>query len=522
MYGIFRVSNSIQKSFSSSLRTLIEKAVDKPIKGVLIGTLVTSIIQSSSATTVIVIGLVNAGIITFYNALGIIFGANIGTTITAQLVAFKLTKLAVYFMIIGFFLMFFGKGKQRNVGEAMFYFGLLFYGLNIMEHSLRPLKDNPAFTRMLLRVKNPILGILIGAVFTGIVQSSSVTTSIVVVLGQQGLISLASAIPIILGANIGTTVTALIASINTSLNARRSAIAHFFFNVIGVLLFLPLLKPFEHLLLLITPNLGKQIAMGHTLFNITNTIIALLLIQQFHKLIKKIVPGEEHEVKFGPQYINKKLCKNPIIGLELAKKEIIRMASLSKEMLVKSREIILNKKIKNKRFIENTELVVDDLQKQTTKFLTELSKKELSQKDAKQLSAFLAMINDIERIADHAENLMKLGEQITNENLKFSKYAMKELTEIYELAIKNVSDSEKLIIKYSRETASRIKQREEEIDKLTKEAYSSHIRRLHTGICNVYAGAIYTDILNNLERVSDHCMNIKEAVESYEEKNNNS
>ncbi|MEM2121126.1 MAG: Na/Pi cotransporter family protein [Candidatus Woesearchaeota archaeon] len=517
LHGIIMLSNSIQKSFSSSLRKSFEKALSNPLKGVFLGTIVTSIVQSSSAVTVIVIGLVNAGIISFYDSLGIIFGANIGTTITAQFVAFKLTKYGIYFMIFGFLLWFFGKSKRRGVGEIMFYFGLLFFGLKMMETGLVPLRDSPYFLESIKNLKNPLLGILIGLLFTAIIQSSSVTTSIVVVLGIEGLITLNYAIPIILGANIGTTVTALLASIGTSKTAKKSALAHFLFNLFGVLLFLPFLNYFVKICSLMPLELGKQIAMSHTIFNVTTTFIMLIFIKPFYNLINVLVRGEEDFISVGPKYLNKKLVNNILIGLELVKREIIREAELSLKMLDKSMKIIFNNEINNERYVNNAEVVVDDLQKEITNFLTEISMREMSDREAKTVSSYLGIVNDVERIADHATNLTELGIYAYNENINFSKYAIRELKIIYKNVRENVVDAFKLLRKYDKKLAKIIEYREQEIDLMVKKASHNHVERLKNKVCNVAASTIYTDILNNLERVSDHCMNIMESVKKFSE-----
>lgn len=462
-----------------------------------------------------VVGLINAGIISFYDSLGIIFGANIGTTITAQFVAFKLTAYGIYFMIFGFLLWFFSKAKKKGIGEIIFYFGLLFFGLKLMEIGLVPLKNSPYFIEIAKNLKSPLLGILVGLVFTAIIQSSSVTTSIVVVLGMEGVLSLNYAVPIILGANIGTTVTAMLASLGTSKSAKKSALSHLLFNVFGVLLFISFLKYFVGICSLIPGGAGKQIAAAHTLFNVITTLTMIVFIKQFYALINKLVPCEEEFVSIGTKYINKRLVNNVIIGLELVKKEIRREAELSLRMLEKSMRIILNNEINNEKYVNNAEVVVDDLQKEITDFLTELTIKEVSDKEARMISSYLGIVNDVERIADHSTNLSELGVYAHNENIKFSKNAIKELKEIYKNVEENVRCSLKLLKNFDEKTARLIIEREQKIDLMVKEAGLNHIERLKKKICNVAASTIYTDILNNLERISDHCMNIMEGVEKF-------
>jgi len=518
IFGIVRLSASVQKGLSGRLRMLIEKSVSKPWMGVVIGILVTIVVHSSSATTVLTIAFVNAGIITFFNALGIIFGANIGTTITAQLVAFNIIKYAPHLLVIGFFVWFFTKGKKKDFGEIIFYFGVIFYGLSLIKYGVEPLTKDPSFIHMLTVFENPILGILAAAIFTGIIQSSGVTSSIVVVLGMGGVISLNAAIPLVLGANIGTTVTALIASAGTSLNARRSALAHFFFNVIGVCLFLPFLGSFTHLIASITPDLGKEIALAHTMFNVINVIIFLIFIKWFYLLIKKILPGKERIVRFNPRFINKKFAEDPF-GIELASKEVIREAELSLAMLKAANDITRFKKKSEVSFVENTELVVDNLQKEITTFLSSLSRIALTKKDASKLTALMGLVNDIERVADHADNIKNLGLYTIDEKINFSESAIKDIDRIYKLVKNNFSDGIALIKKYDKEIAAEIIEREEKVDELVKFAQEGHIMRLKKGLCNPLAATIFTDLLNNLERVSDHSVNIVEWVESYSVEN---
>ncbi|MFN3699224.1 MAG: Na/Pi cotransporter family protein, partial [Dictyoglomus sp.] len=334
LYGILQMSSGLEKAVGSRLRTIFEKLNSSPFKGLLIGTFVTALVQSSSAVTVLTVAFVNAGLLTLEGALGIIFGANIGTTITAQLVAFKLTKVAPYFLFLGFLLLFVGKRKYiRNVGEAILGFGMIFMGLSLMESSLHTLRTWEPFHNAIIAMgKYPFLGILTGAGITAIIQSSSVTTGIVVALASKGAIDLYSAVPVILGANIGTCITAIIASIGTNLSAKRTAIAHLFFNVIGVVLIFPFLIPFERVVSLTSADLARQVANAHTIFNVIWASIWIFFTKEYAWLIKKILPGEERIYRRGASFLKPQLLDTPSAALEAAKNELIRMADIVEDM----------------------------------------------------------------------------------------------------------------------------------------------------------------------------------------------
>lgn len=510
LYGILQMSSGLEKAAGARLRSIFEKISTSPWRGLLIGIVVTSIVQSSSAVTVLAIGFVNAGLLTLEGSLGIIFGANIGTTITAQLVAFKLTAIAPYFLLIGFLLVFAGKRKYiKYIGEAMFGFGMLFLGLSLMDSSVSTLKNWAPFSKIMITMgKSPLLGIITGTIVTAIVQSSSVTTSTVVALASKGAIPLESAIPIILGANIGTCVTALLASIGTNLSAKRTALAHLFFNVIGVLLIYPFLSPFTRLVALSTNDVARQVANAHTFFNVVWTFIWIWFTRQYAYVIRKILPGEERVFQRPTLILNPVLLNSPSTALESAIKELIRMADLVKEMYLLAFEDLEKNSLNHYKDILTMENITDELKSSLIKYLTKLSATSLSEDEAKELNAMLRTVDDIERIADHITNIMEKVELKISDKVEFTEYAKADLKELKELILENIEDSFEMIKESDISNLDIVSEREEEIDEKVKESRNSHLERMKQGICLPMAGVIYTDILTDLERISDHCMNI--------------
>lgn len=510
LFGIVQMSSGLEKAAGSRLREIFEKITNSPWKGLFLGTLITSIVQSSSAVTVLTVGFVNAGLLTLEGSLGIIFGANIGTTITAQLVAFKLTHIAPYFLFFGFLLLFFGKRKYiRHIGEAIFGFGVLFLGLYLMEGSLSNLKNLPVFQSLMISLsKYPILGILTGAIITAIIQSSSVTTSIVVALAGKDAIPLSSAIPLILGANIGTCITALLASINTRLSARRTAVAHLFFNVVGVILLFPFLSFFTKLISLTSSDTARQVANAHTIFNVLWSFIWIWFTKEYASLIKKIVPGEERIVIRKPLFLNPLLLSTPSTALESARKELIRMSEISEEMFNLTFDCLENNHLNHHKDILVMEDLTDSLKANLINYLTKLSITSLSEGEAKELNAILRSVDDVERIADHLTNIMeKISDKISS-NVEFSDFAKKDLEELKNLVFKNMKNAFEMIKESHISRLKEVESIEREIDKMVKDSIDKHIERMKIGVCNPIAGLIFSDILTNLERIGDHSMNI--------------
>ena len=510
LYGMNLLSEGLQKITGDKIQKILELLTNKPIMGVATGALITSIIQSSSATSVIVIGLVNAGLLNLKQSISIIAGANIGTTITAQIVSFRLEKYALPAIGIGVALILLSKKrKYKYWGQILLGFGILFLGLYTMSNAVKPLRSYTPFLDLLVNIShNPLLGIAVAAIFTAIIQSSSATTAIVIAMSIQGIIDIETAIPLILGSNIGTCFTAVIASIGSSITGKRVALSHLLFNVGGVILFIFFLDKFSFLATLTSPIIPRQIANAHTIFNVVNTIILLPFLSLFVKLIVKLLPGEEVIIKKGPIYLSKTVINTPSIALEQATKELVRMGDMVESML---NDVILS-------FIQNDinvlkkvylkEEVVNTLEKEITKYLVLISQQSLNVNQSKRLNDLINIANDIERVGDHAENLAELTEEKINESLPFSDKAIDELkfmfSKVQSSINKSISALKNRDINLAREVASK----EDEIDKIEQELRDNHINRLNKGICYPESGVIFLDIISNLERIGDHANNI--------------
>ncbi|MCX7845212.1 MAG: Na/Pi symporter [Dictyoglomaceae bacterium] len=383
-----------------------------------------------------------------------------------------------------------------------------------MEDALSNLKNWQVFHSLMISMcKYPILGILTGAVITGIIQSSSVTTSVVVALAGKDVIPLPSAIPLILGANIGTCVTALIASINTRLSARRTAIAHLFFNIIGVILIFPFLSLFTRLVSLTSSDTARQVANAHTIFNVLWAFIWIWFTKEYARIIKRIVPGEERIVIRKPLFLNPLLLNTPSTALESARKELIRMTEISEEMFNLTFDCLENNHLNHYDDIKVMEELTDSLKANLINYLTKLSAVSLSEGEAKELNAILRSVDDVERIADHLTNIMEKTEDMISSKVEFSDFAKKDLDELKNLVFKNMKNAFEMIRESHVSRLKEVESIEKEINNVVKEAINKHIERMKIGVCNPIAGLIFSDILTNLERIGDHSINIAQNFE---------
>ena len=516
IYGIWEMSEALHKASGERMRKILHSLTGSPMKGVLVGAGVTSIIQSSSATTVMVVGFVNAGLITLVQALGVIFGANIGTTITAQLIAFKLTEYALPVIGAGMLIVLLAKKKtHKYLGEFLLGFGILFLGLNILTAVVKPLGQYPVFNNILVSFSvNPFLGVLAGAVVTGILQSSSVTTGMVLGLAMVNLIDLGAAIPLILGCNIGTCVTALIASVGTNIGAKRAAVAHIVFNIVGVIYFLPFLGLFEALIKHTSGDLTRQVANAHTLFNVVNTIIFIPFIPLYAKLLTKIVKGkeEEEEIDYLPKYLDHLLLNTPPIAIDAAIKEIIRTLGLTKKMVGSAMQGFFNNDTKSLEKVTRGEEAVDSLREAITNYLVEIMQQELNVQESKKIPPLIHAINDVERIGDHAENLRDLAEQKIDGKLHFSEIANEELRKMYEDINAMIKCSVNALGSNNVNEAKLVFEQECQINTLRDRLKNNHVKRLEQGQCNVLSGVVFLDTISNLEKIGDHLNNVAQAV----------
>ena len=504
LYGMNLMGDGLQKSAGSKLKRIIELLTSNVIMGVLVGMVVTMVIQSSSATTVMVVGFVNAGIMSLPQAIGVIMGANIGTTITAQLVSLDVDFLAPVALGIGIVIyMFSNKPKHKNIAEILIGFGILFTGMDFMKEAVKPLAGYQGFTDMLLSFgHHPILGVLMGFAITAIVQSSSASMGMLIALASQGLIPITAALPILYGENIGTCVTSLISSIGASRNARRAAIMHLTFNVLGSMIFMFILsKPIVAIVTAIDPtDAARQIANAHTLFNILNVIVLLPFNKLIVKLALKLVPetkGEQDDDDKVVKYIDDRMIETPSIALANIIKETLRMGEKSKEKI----------ELSFKR-----EKLINELQKSILNYLLKLSKASLNEDSRETVDALFNTVNDIERIGDHAENIAELAKDIVDLEISFSDVGIGELKDMYNKVVSTYTYALEAMRTSNVELACKVIKMEEQVDMMEKSCRANHMNRLNSSSCSIESGVIYLDIISNLERVSDHAVNIAQQV----------
>ena len=519
LYGMNLMGDGLQKSAGSKLKRIIELLTSNVIMGVLVGMVVTMIIQSSSATTVMVVGFVNAGIMSLPQAIGVIMGANIGTTITAQLVSLDVNFLAPIALGIGIVIyMFSKKPKYKHIAEILIGFGILFTGMDFMKDAVKPLAEYQGFTDMLLSFgHHPLLGVLMGFAITAIVQSSSASMGMLIALASQGLIPITAALPILYGENIGTCVTSLISSIGATRNARRAAIMHLTFNVLGSMIFMLILsKPIVAIVTAIDPtDAARQIANAHTLFNIINVIILLPFNKLIVKLALKLVPqnnDEKNDDSKTVKFIDDRMIETPSIALVNIEKETLRMGEKAKESLNAAMEGIMEKSNEKIELSFRREKLINELQKSIINYLIKLSKASLDEESRETVDALFNTVNDIERIGDHAENIAELGKDIKDSEISFSDVGLVELKDMYNKVVSTYTYALEAMRTSNVDLACKVIKMEEQVDMMEKSCRANHMNRLNSSSCSIDSGVIYLDIISNLERVSDHAVNIAQQV----------
>lgn len=515
LYGMKIMGDGLQKVAGDKIRKILERVTKYPVIAVLVGAFTTALIQSSSATTVMVVGFVNAGLMTLKQAIGIIMGANIGTTITAQIIAFKLSDYVFLVIAIGFCFYFFSKRRiYIHIGQFILGLGILFLGLDTMSNAVVPLRESPAFLQFIASFSQyPLLGVLVGVLTTCIIQSSAATIGMLIALANQDIITFSAAVPVLFGDNIGTCITAVLASIGTNLNAKRAAVAHVMFNIIGTLIFLTFLPWFKAFVIAISPDQpARLIANAHTSFNVLNTCLFLPFVGLYAKFIEKIVPGKVTIEEKGPIYLDERMFGTPAVALSLAKKEIIRMAGMAGRSLESAVQGFHQKDDKLLKSTSENEDMIDRLETEITFYLAKLSQKGLTQKLSGRHTGLLNCVKDFERIGDHAMNIAELAQARIDENLPFTEYALKELEKMYNLVFEAYQKALDALREEDKEKARRVIVLEPLIDKMEKELRASHMNRLNKGICYPSSGVIFLDIISNLERIGDHATNIAEVV----------
>ena len=515
VYGMKLMGDGLQKAAGEKLKRLLEVLTSNRFFAVLVGAGVTAIIQSSSATTVMTIGFVNAGLMNLFQAAGVIMGANIGTTMTAQLIAFKLSDIAPFILAIGAGVVMFSKKKKtKDIGEIVLGFGILFVGMSMMETSMSPLRELEGFKNLILALgAHPLMGVLVGLGMTATLQSSSATIGILMALAANNGISLAVALPILYGDNIGTCVTALLASIGTTRNAKRAALLHLIFNLTGTILFMFAFSLVLKLVPLFGGNTQRQIANAHTLFNITNVFIQIWFIGFLVKIVNKLVPGDDKESSvLALHYLDKRLLETPSIAVGQLIKEVTRMGKLSSLNLSNSMQAFLNSDEDKMKSVIDNEVTINYLEKEITSYMVSLSNTSLSEHQSEIVTSLYNVVNDIERIGDHADNLGELARSRLDNKLTFSEKAISDVTHMFETVKYCVDNAISALENSNLEFSSKAMDVESKIDLMEKQLKKEHITRLNKLQCTPVGSSVYLELLTNLERVGDHSNNIAQMV----------
>lgn len=535
LYGMNSMSDALQKAAGERMKRILGFLTKNPLMGALAGALVTAVLQSSSATTVMVIGFVSAGLMSLPQAISVIFGANIGTTMTAQLMAFKISNYIYPIIFIGFIMNFvFKKEKIRNVGMVIFSFGLLFEGIEVMGGVMKPLASSAIFVDLMGKVSEiPVLGVVLGAVMTLVVQSSSATIAVLQNFASQpgpdgihSVIGLAGAIPILFGDNIGTTITALLASIGQSKNAKRTAIAHSTFNITGTILFMFLIRPLAAFVQWISPKgdeldiISRQIANAHTTFNVACTLIWLPLIPVMVKIVKFIIRGEDKKNSEGfvAKYLDDKAMSQPAAAIYMAAKEISRLSVHAGKMIGAMRNAIEKRNITDIRdkYVDEHDKV-KELQDIIVDFITKLiSSGNLTEKQAEQAAGLMVVSNNIERIADRCDEVDGLYKKILDNGQLLSDAAITDLTACMDMTEKLFSESMNAIITGDSETPDKVAADKKKIRKLQRQAGKAHLARVKKNTCVRSLTADYSALLYSMDRMADNCISIaEEAIDDF-------
>lgn len=512
IYGIIIMGESLQIIAGDSLRKLIGSLTGTPLKGLLLGTAVTSILQSSSATTLMVVSFVDVGFMTLTQAIGVILGANIGTTVTAQLIAFKIIDLAYVSAMIGAGLcVLCKKRRHRQIGVGLIGFGLLFIGMEMMQGPLSFLKEKPEIVTIF--GDHLFLAFLSGLVITLIVQSSSATVGLTMAIASQGIVPLETAIAIILGDNIGTTITAVIASLGANRSAKQAAAAHVMIKVLGTVVIMMSLPLYTSLIRNTSSDISRQVANAHTIFNVIIALMFLPFVNQYSNFIRKILPDDKDQKVLGALFLNKALITaSRAAAVDAVRKEMIRLGRSSLGMIETCRTMFLNDNEKLVAEIDRMERNVNEITHDIVRYGTEVGQSGLSPDLSMILNSCINGVGDIERIGDHATNLSEMYQYLQDHKLKFSPKALEECKEMFDLVVSIVAKSVQALEEENPKIVHEVLELEDRIDYMEKTLRARHIARLNAGGCSPDAGVIFIDILSNLERVGDHANNLSKVV----------
>ncbi len=519
LYGMKMMSDSLETMAGDRMRRVLEMLTNKRLKAIAVGAGVTALVQSSSATTVMVVGFVNAGLMTLLQATGVIMGANIGTTITAQLIAFKLSDIAPFILFLGVVLSLFIKQRKLNrIGGIVLGFGMLFVGLALMSTAMTPLRDNETFREMMVSFRSPVIGVLVGAGVTAIIQSSSASIGILQALALMGLVQLDSAVYIVLGQNIGTCITAVLAAIGTSTNSKRTAGIHLIFNVVGTMIYLAVLWIFPSIIQdiqsLSPDNVSRQIANFHTIFNVSITILFFPLAGLMVKLVSLIIPDRKKpgQIEKKLLYLDERIAQTPTIALTQTMKELGRMGAITMENFTGALDAFFTLDEVKVRKVVELEKTIDFLSDNITKYMIVFRGAELPDDDLQTLGGLHHVIIDLERIGDRAENiaeaaigLIDVKERMTPEALDELKLISDKTVALFNLSLEIFNTRNLSLIP---KTASM----KHEIEAMLKEYTDNHIQRLQEELCMPHTGIVFTNMLASLERIASHSINIVHSV----------
>ena len=526
LFGMNLMSEGIEKAAGAKLRNILELFTKNKFMGMIVGILFTGIVQSSSACTVMVVSFVNSGLMNLYQAAGVIFGANIGTTVTSQLVSFNLSKIAPLFVLIGVIMVSFIKNEtSKKLGDIVLGFGVLFMGLSTMSSSMGVLKESEEVVKAFMGLKNPLLAVLLGTLVTSIIQSSSVTVSIILLMATQGLLELNIVMYIILGCNIGSCATAMIAALSGKKDAKRAALIHLLFNIIGsVILFVILQIAGESIIRMIqsfSADNGRFVANAHTLIKLFQVIILFPFSSLIVKMTYLLIPGEDKKVGYREvntlKYIGDKVVFNPATAVVEVIKEIERMGELASENLNRAMNGLITLDEEDINEVYEVEKNINFLNHAITNYLVKINQTNLPIEDLKSIGALFHVVNDIERIGDHAVNVADNARTRKVKELSFSKEAQFEMGKMMDKVNTIIRYSIEMFAEGKYEHMTAISVLEDEIDHLERELQQAHIDRLTRGECTPDAGMLYSDIVSGLERVADHAVNIAFAIKESEE-----
>lgn len=518
LYGMKLMGEGLEKAAGDRLKRLLEALTRNPLMGLLVGVVFTMIIQSSSATTVMVVGFVNAGLLDLMQATGVILGANIGTTVTAWIVAgFQATAFMPLVLLIGVAMMIFLKKlKLQRIGQVVAGFGMLFVGMGMMSDAMKPLAESAEFARLMTAFSNPIMALLVGVAVTAIIQSSSASVGILEMLAIQGLVPLETSLYIIMGTNIGTCVTAMLSAVGATRTAKRAALIHLMFNVLGTLVVFILVS-----LLPVSTWIGHisgpalQIAVAHTSFKVFEVLCFVLLRKWLVKLVMILVPGEDKQGEGKSlKFLDDRILSTPPIAVAQICKEIERMGDIAIANLTRAMDAFFNKDSSLINEVEQSEDVVNYLNHEITRYMVAAAQLDLPASDVEQLGEMFHVVNDLERIGDHAENMAEYANSRIEEEIPFSEDGLAELRDMLDKTVALFKLSMEAFHTRDQHLLPRVLVQEENIDDMEKTLQQSHVDRLTRGACTPRSGMIFSDMLSNLERVADHATNVAFSIQA--------